>query len=43
MFANQAIETLAGIFAILFKKVEGKDGYRDNQVGDAVATKQAAK
>jgi hypothetical protein len=33
MFANQAIEMLATVFSVIFKRVEGKDAYRDNQSG----------
>jgi hypothetical protein len=42
MFANQAIEMLASVFAILFKKVEGKDGYA-NKSGGAPAVKPPSK
>lgn len=42
MFANQAIEMLASVFAVLFKKVEGKDAYQDNQTKGAAPTKPAA-
>ncbi len=31
MFANQAIEMLASVFSVVFKRVEGRDPYHDNQ------------
>lgn len=43
MFANQAIEMLAGVFTILFKKVDGKDGYRDTQNNATATAKPAGK
>lgn len=40
MLSDQAIEMLAGAFAILFKKVEGKDAYQDNQASQSAGNSE---
>jgi len=42
MFANQAIEMLATVFSVIFKKVEGKDPHHD-EAGPPSTGKPTAK
>jgi len=43
LFANQAIEMLGTVFSVIFKKVEGKDAYRDNTTSGALPGKPIMK